>query len=669
MLFSTCIFAAPIHERDSSAPFIMLRMMSEASEDCEYMKFITNILKKYPDTIDEVWLATHPYFSALETIQTDAKEHLTKISKLWSDIGIETSYQIGTTLGHGNNCKNEYGFSKDAFKVDYKGKHTKKLCANAPEVRDYFYKRTKILIENAPLKRIWLDDDFRMGMCLEHLCFCKFCLEKFNTKENTNFDSKSLYAKLISKDTANIKIRKAYMDFQTESLAELSEIVAKANADSSKKVVLGIQAMCPIADLCHDYPKLITKLAGNKKAGIRIGTGCYDEFTGDGIKRKILGVMYGAERCSRSKNVYQICYELENYPHIETLKTPRAIMIESALALAAGCDSLALYWDNVVFSQKANVYEKFYKTVKEYRPFLEKVGKFYKGTKPWGIGRFIGDTMYAYPNKRGTRFEIASLPSQEEIDLFNSGYPIRCTDSYPDIILLNKDIISRVNDLELKKLLSKNCIADSNTLIALEKRGIKLPVKVVKTDKGEVFGGSYAEIHKGERFNMIPWREFSYLELTDSNVKNVSAVKNFLDKEVKSAFAVFDTKFGGKIFAVAGNGIYRYSTESRRLAFLDAIDMLALAPVRLETNHQMLFIPRVNKNGEFANALFYNFTQGECDEIVLKIRSKSAKKYKLIRPLLNDVIIESKKSPNSDEYILKLPELAPVSVYAIKKID
>ena len=135
-----------------------------------------------------------------------------------------------------------------------------------------------------------------------------------------------------------------------------------------------------------------------------------------------------------------------------------------------------------------------------------------------------------------------------------------------------------------------------------------------------------------------------------------------------ASFAVVDTKFGGKVFVVGGNGILRYNTAFRRSAFLDALDALSPMPVRLETSHAMLFIPRVDKSGEFANGVIYNYSQGDTQELVLRVRSNTSKKYKLMYPMKNDVIIESSKAPDGDGYILKLPALEPVSVCAIQVI-
>ena len=168
------------HQRDEKAPFIILRLMNSSSENFDYMKGITDAFGKYPKTFDEVWLCTMAYYPSIKVRKDDSRNYLSNVCKLWQDIGIIPSFQVGTTLGHGNNNRNDCGFSKDAYRLRSDGTRMNMLCASSPEVRDYFYKHTLALINNAPLGSIWLDDDFRIGIRFTDLCFCKICLDKFN---------------------------------------------------------------------------------------------------------------------------------------------------------------------------------------------------------------------------------------------------------------------------------------------------------------------------------------------------------------------------------------------------------------------------------------------------------------------------------------------------------
>ena len=382
----------------------------------------------------------------------------------------------------------------------------------------------------------------------------------------------------------------------------------------------------------------------------------------------MLGVMFEAGRCSKQNDIYQICYEAENYPHISTIKTPRAMMLECTLMLASGCDSLALYWDDVKYPECWQTYEKFVKTAKEYRPFFVKVGNFYKDTRLWGIGRYVGETMYSKPIEvKGSKY-IMSRPEEQEFDLLFSGFPVISTNPYADIVLLTENVISRLSNAQIEQVLSKNCMVDSSALTKLIARGFDFGIKAESLKAGEIFEGGFVEQHKLGIFGMYPSAPFYNIVVEDSKAQIVSDVVALPNKKIGAVFAIVDTKFGGKLLAVGGNGIFRYFSEARKSAFMDALDLLSPMPVRLETNHSMLFIPRIDSNGNFVNATIYNYTKGETDNLVLRVRSKSAQKYRFIRPKKDDVIMVSTKASDGDGYILTLPSLDPVSVCAVERV-
>lgn len=656
------------HLRDTDAPFLILRMMDTSSENFAYSTKLVETTKKYPNTFDEVWLCSKAYFPSIATIEADAK-YLNELSALWKSANITPSYQIGATFGHGNVNKNEHGFTENAYRQSSKGNRLHMLCENSPEVKDYFCKRLDILIKNTNLKSIWYDDDFRMGLSISELCFCKYCMDKFNSIQNSNWNVKDLYTALVDSKKENIKLRKDWFNMRNNSLCDFAKEIAKVRDNASRECIISLQSINPHRYNCHNYPAIISGFASGKKAGIRIGSSAYNEFDNTALLHKLFGVMYETERCLRQNNIYQICYEAENYPHVATIKTPRAMMLECALMLAAGCDSLSVYWDNANYYEPISSYEKFVKTVNEYRPFLEKLGEFYKDTRLHGIARYIGNTMYVSPQKSWNGYKIESCPNEKEFALFSSGIPMLSTDKYADIIYLDDATISKLTDDELKTILSKNCLIEAHTIALLEKRNFDIGITAKPTNPSEYANGLFSEIHNGKSFSDYPGQTFYKLTPKNNNVKTISPIKSPTDEHAGLAFAVSQTQFGGKVFVVGGNEILRYSSAPRRTAFLDALDTLSPMPVRLETSHSIYFIPRVDKDNNFANAVIYNITKGDTTPIVLRIRSKNPVKYKLLRPLKDDVIIQSKKADNGDGFILTLPPLEPVSVCAIQAIE
>ena len=71
------------HQRDADAPFIILRLMNSSSENFEYVKGIVDVVKKYPNTFEEVWLCTQAFYPSIKAREDNSKNYLTKVCKLW----------------------------------------------------------------------------------------------------------------------------------------------------------------------------------------------------------------------------------------------------------------------------------------------------------------------------------------------------------------------------------------------------------------------------------------------------------------------------------------------------------------------------------------------------------------------------------------------------------
>ena len=640
-------------------PFITLRLMSGAAEDRAYSKRLIDSVAKYPNTFDDVWLCSMSQYYKIDYIENGAKNVVDKMAKMWEDNGIEASYQIGLTLGHGGASDNFYGFTPEDYRMRPDGSRQPSLCVNSPKVREYFHDSVKALVKNSRVRSVWLDDDFRIGFTYLDTCFCSRCLGRFNKENNTNYTVKEIVDVLSNNKTNSVQTRKKWLDCQYKALAEVADFARKGRDAGNPKCRLALQSIHPLKYNCHDYPTILDGFAGKDgKTGIRIGSGYYDEFDSKDYYLKLLGVMYEADRCSRKDNLYRICYEAENYPHISMQKTPRAMMLECTTMLAAGCDSLTLYWHDINYSEPQADYENFAKVVADWRPYLEKVALLNKDTRAYGIGRYIGLAKYQ------DKVCSTSIPDNREYDLFKQGVPVLCSDSLADYVLITHVSAQLLSEKELKTLLSKNCVFDAWTAEVLQKRGFKLPVKI--STKGYAFtlwGGNAFEMHRGEKYRIRGSARF--IDADKSVSKEISPMVDLDGKYIASGFVVCKTEYGGKVFILGGNGFVRFPTAYRRAAFLDGLDALSPMAVRLETSHNVIFMPRVDANGEFAGATFYNDTKGDTPNLVLRIRAKAPVKYKLVAPMQADVILESKRASDGDGYILTLPSLAPVSVCTV----
>ena len=123
--------------------------------------------------------------------------------------------------------------------------------------------------------------------------------------------------------------------------------------------------------------------------------------------------------------VASICYEQETYPRHVLHKSPDAIMTESALALASGCDSLSLYWYAGEAPEPIEEYDRFLKTLKRARPYFERLAASTRRTRLGGVARFVGSAAAETPD--------FDLRDQKDFDLACAGIPVTVADG--DVML------------------------------------------------------------------------------------------------------------------------------------------------------------------------------------------------------------------------------------------
>lgn len=141
------------------------------------------------------------------------------------------------------------------------------------------------------------------------------------------------------------------------------------------------------------YGPILDELSdrGRIPAGIRPGHGCYTEERPFDLIEKALWCTREAERCRRLGDVCgTVCYEEETYPRRVMHKSPGAIVTESALAIASGCDTISLYWADGESEERIEDYERFVRVVAWVRPYFERLSASTKRTLLGGVARFIG---------------------------------------------------------------------------------------------------------------------------------------------------------------------------------------------------------------------------------------------------------------------------------------
>lgn len=632
-------------------PFIIVRVWGLGDANKEFLENLYDWNKENPNIIEELWFAN----SNQDTVEAQDKiiEELKPFRQQCLDNGIKFSLQQGNTLGHypAPHAKNYSHFSEEDWAMNCDGERIYGvLCANSDNVREYTRKIAEKYIKELEPASYWPDDDLRLiYKDLKEVCFCDKCIKKFNEMFNYNYTRESLSNSLFGENISG-EVRKNWTLFNSRSLGEYASCFAQAVENLNSDCRLGIQAV--YSSWIYDGPDLLNVLKGlsgkNKKTvGIRPGACYYDDHDPAAMLEKSLAVMQEANRCATYGDlVGQICYEAENWPHVSVLKSPSSQMTECSLALASGCDSLALYWGSDRSREPDENYQFYWQTLKKFYPYFEAIRRASKDTVSEGMAFYRGEDIYATE-----RWQIITDSIAERRLIYNALPIVR--GGKVKVWVVDKATVEELLEDDLPKLFAENVLIDT---LALEKLKEKFPnlawankVELIKILSGQ---GSNSEVFENGYSATNLER---YIDVKSSDVTKLSKVEN----SEYTASCIISTEFGGKVILIQEIAFASLWTTYRREMLLDALDkiMPEKMSARLYTGGFSVYpIVRVRENGEVAGVFLLNTSIGETMEMKLAIRGNAAKKYLLHRAGYETS--ELKVTEKSDsEVTLKLPAL------------
>lgn len=385
--------------RKQAWPLIMVREASGPIRAPERTKEVLALHRRYPGACDEMWLA-HGAGACLEDVRT-AFEKLASYRPILEDLGIAVGFQQGVTLGHQDIAAEAGGgldgriaaFPEDAWQRDDEGRVRRMFCPRSPALHEYEREYLKNLGETLSPESIWLDDDLRLGLGVPG-CFCDRCLAAFSGMCGEPLSREKLVARLrggAEKDP----IRRVWRKFKSESLAEYCKVVRTAVYGWKAPPRLALQTVgsCEMGSGVDWFPALRALSGpGKRPVGVRAGHGNYCENFGE-LLPKLLWVARESERCRDVGFVASVAYEQENYRREILHKSVGAALIESALALFAGCDALTEYRWDAARDEPLQDCGEFLSRLEAWRPFYERVSRGILATRAAGLAHFVGSDV------------------------------------------------------------------------------------------------------------------------------------------------------------------------------------------------------------------------------------------------------------------------------------
>ena len=413
--------AAGVAAADGEWPLLTLRHNRGVNDCPDVMAKLVEIQRRHSGCCDEVWLETGGRTNVAETRRR--AEQCASFRALYKEAGIGFGFQQGCTFGHssdfGSDNPTAQHFETDVWQRDWRGCKIGHLCPRAPEVLEFEYESTKVVLETMRPVSYWLDDDLRLAHCRTRGCFCDRCVAAFNAAFGHDLTREALVARLDG-EALHDPLRAEWRRFSADSLACYGAAAARAADEVLPDCRVAYQSVRgTVLDNGPDFRPLLKALTGTRRTstGIRPGDGVYTEAMPRQFVEKALLVAREAERCRTYGGlVGTVCYEQETYPRHVLHKSPDAIVTESLLAMASGCDTLSHYWFMQEEPEPLEDFERFCTAMAAVRPMFERLSANARRTHLAGVARFVG--------RAAAELRKADVADRHDLALALTGVPV-----------------------------------------------------------------------------------------------------------------------------------------------------------------------------------------------------------------------------------------------------
>ena len=661
------VLTADAAEKTGEWPFAMLRCYGGYAGNERFIARTFAAQERHPGLINEIWFCGYgddPFCAPAEA-GANAAKLCNGARKRCDELGIRFSYQQGITLNHTPDGVRRPNVPDDAWTVDRHGKkHYGVLCCTSPFARDYTREKAKAIMAALRPDSYWPDDDLRLEKIdgeLPKLCFCDRCVRLFGEHCGRAYDRAALDADLVGPN-AKPEVRREWALFCSRALADYAHVFREAADAVDPSIRLGIQ-ICNGAER-YTYQSsrwFMRAMAGaGVGTGARLGGGYYQDRDPRVLFYKLHGaILRDASRLCGYPDVAQVCYEAENWPHIGVSKNPSGMMLECALALCCGCDSLALYWGADQNGEDAASYDYWFDTFAAWKPFLLTVRDKVRGTVQGGVALHQGSDVFALDD--WMRYDHYGRDTEK---VAQNGLPMTVDEAAPDAYYLDARSVRTLSAADLPRVFSRPVVVTPAVFAVLQQRfpQAKFVQKLALKSLGdevtwatEIRASGYEVFPSGLKSEGV-----SHL-LHPKSADVVPLSRMTADKSAAGACLV-PTEFGGTVAVVQDFDCVKHEggwPGCRRHATLDALDRIVPGkmPARLLTDgYAAWVVVRKDRNGRTAAVCVVNLGTGETPPLELAIRRGVSADWKLHLPKASAVAAE-KVRESADETVIRLPAL------------
>lgn len=660
-------------------PLVMIRLWPHHHENPADLDELLSTIAAHPGCCDEVWFCTAWGFPVLESHRNHA-EKIGAAAARFRELGIQTGLQIANTFGHG--C---YPFMAEEGAIWRRMTGSEGQAATlapCPRDPDLLFYTAAMADCYAPLQlsSVWIDDDLRMSshQGVPHGCFCDVCVEAFSSEQRKNFTRQKLVDDLHHPE--NGALRLAWTRFNGESLARIASIIGKSFHLASPGTRLAFQQLTHERFFYSgpDWKPIYDALAveSDRPTGARLGNSYYVDHNPREVLNKAFAI--GRQVALLPTSVGQICPEIESFPHTAFSKTPQGLMVESALALAMGCNSLS-YAVLCSSHEPAANHARYLEKIQAHRPFWEEYLALNQDSQLSGIEIPMSHNQAARKLRTGEApFAWASLNLDSVYQMATVGVPLVPPGSPCKAAILHPDAIDGFSDHDLENFMTKGVLLTGEGAFRIQQRGLGhlLGVVVTRHEKvSDLFERVSDDPLNGPHAGR-PWALWLNAGASVYSCAPVSGSARCLGNLEKtdgsilgSATALCENGLGGRI-AIFGyshwvswsEGHLPSPSAARWNQFAVAADWVAheRLPVRVHTPTQLVVLPRVSPSGAFRSLFVLNPSIDFSPEVICELRSVSGAALSWKTPGRPDRDLDFRESTSTAS--VRLPSLPPWSV-------
>lgn len=624
---------------------LSLRLGGHSHMEPEFVDRLIGEIKKHGKCFDEVWIATSYGMLSHEQCRENA-ENMRLTAEKFENIGICPSMQVSRTVGHGDNLLTIFG--KDGIKGLVLDKVTgidgaesvAQFCWNNTDFRKYIYDTIKIYASFGP-HTVWVDDDLRIRNIGKSraLCFCKNCIRLFNEKYSCNYTRETLAKDFIE----NGNIRKSFVQFHTDSIAELAQVISQATHEASPKSRMALQnggntALAANAQkACLDAMKKVTGIP----PAFRAGGGFYDDHDPEQMLDKAIQLNYLNTRLP--DYVTSKSCEIENLPWIAYGKSHECTCIEASLYMAYGCNtaSVTLMEEREPMSYHSGLFERLAK----YRPYLTALSEKATETKNAGICIYQPKNSHlvykgADADKNWNNTSIWGFKK-----LMRCGIPFHAGPD-GDVYILSSSACEYISDEDMEILLRSPVITDAAAIEKLAEKGYfdKACISVKKVPQKDGFCG-YEKCTRhviNDGLALDGWNDTSFYTsepryiISGNSIEPVSEYYSYEGHTLLGcANAVLKTAHDAKWYIKSANLANGAISHDRRNQLVSASKYICgkTLDAYIATTEQAVIVPRNDSGGKTVSVTLLSVSITDCDNMEIAVRApKNTEKCVLIDP-------------------------------------